>query len=67
MSPEFAEFLSGRLGIVSPEFLSPEFPVAQFAMDPSKLVMKWKDRDRIAEHIIETSMTRAAKGDAFRT
>ena len=40
--------------------------VAQFAMDPSKLVMKWKDRDRIAEHIIETSITRATKGNAFR-
>jgi hypothetical protein len=40
--------------------------VAQFAMDPSKLVMKWKDQDRIAEHIVETSMTRAAKGNAFR-
>lgn len=40
--------------------------VAQFGMDPSKLVMKWKDPDRIAEHIIETSMTRASKGDAFR-
>lgn len=40
--------------------------VAEFGMDPSKLVMKWKDRERIAEHIIETSMTRASKGDAFR-
>lgn len=41
--------------------------VAQFGMDPSKLVMKWKDRDRITEHIIDTSMTRATKGDAFRS
>jgi hypothetical protein len=40
--------------------------VAQFGMDPSKLVMKWKDRDRVAEHIVETSITRATKGDAFR-
>ena len=41
--------------------------VAQFGMDPSKLVMKWKDRERIADHIIETSVTRATKGDAFRS
>jgi hypothetical protein len=41
--------------------------VAQYGMDPSKLVMKWKDASRIAEHILETSMVRATKGDAFRT
>lgn len=41
--------------------------VAEFGMDPSKLVMKWKDRDRIAEHIVDTSMTRAAKGTVFRS
>lgn len=40
--------------------------VAQYGMDPSKLVMKWKDSKRISDHIIETSMTRATKGDAFR-
>lgn len=40
--------------------------VAEFAMDPSKLVMKWKDSKKIIEHIVETSLTRASKGDAFR-
>lgn len=40
--------------------------VAQFGMDPSKLVMKWKDAARIIDHIVETSLSRASKGDAFR-
>lgn len=40
--------------------------VAQFGMDPSKLVMKWKDRDRVIAHIVERSVARATKGDAFR-
>lgn len=40
--------------------------VAEFAMDPSKLVMKWKDRERVIDHIIETTRQRAAKGSAFR-
>lgn len=40
--------------------------VASFGMDPSKLVMKWKDRERVMQHIIETSTMRATKGDAFR-
>jgi hypothetical protein len=41
--------------------------VAEYRMDPNKLVMRWKDRDRIVEHIITTSISRARKGDAFRT
>jgi len=41
--------------------------VAEYGMDPGKLVMKWKDRDRIVDRIIEASMTRATKGDAFRS
>lgn len=40
--------------------------VAQYGMDPGKLVMKWKDRERIIERIIEVSISRATKGDAFR-
>lgn len=40
--------------------------VAQFKFDSSRLVMKWKDKDRIIEHIIKSSQTRAQKGDAFR-
>jgi hypothetical protein len=40
--------------------------VADFRMDPNKLVMKWKDREKVIDHIVLTSMTRRQKGDAFR-
>ncbi len=40
--------------------------VAQYGMDPGKLVMKWKDKDRIIDRIVDISMSRATKGDAFR-
>jgi hypothetical protein len=40
--------------------------VAQYGMDPGKLVMKWKDRDRVIGRIVEIAAARATKGDAFR-
>lgn len=40
--------------------------VAQFGMDPGKLVMKWKDRNRVIDRIVEVSLSRSTKGDAFR-
>lgn len=40
--------------------------VAQYGMDPGKLVMKWKDRNRVIDRIVEISLSRATKGDAFR-
>lgn len=40
--------------------------VAQYGMDPGKLVMKWKDSSRIIDRIVELSMARSTKGDAFR-
>lgn len=40
--------------------------VAEFGMDPAKLVMKWKNPDRIIEHIVDSSKRRSVKGDAFR-
>lgn len=40
--------------------------VAEYGMDPGKLVMKWKDRDRIIDRVVETATARATKGDAFR-
>jgi hypothetical protein len=39
--------------------------VADYGMDPGKLVMKWKTPDRVVERIIEVSMGRAKKGEAF--
>jgi hypothetical protein len=40
--------------------------VAQYGMDPGKLVMKWKDTQRIVDRIVELALARAKKGDAFR-
>lgn len=40
--------------------------VAQHGMDPGKLVMKWKDTARIIDRIVELSIARSTKGDAFR-
>lgn len=40
--------------------------VAEYGMDPSKLVMKWKDPNKIADRIVEVSISRASKGQAFR-
>lgn len=57
--------LRARLALLSIEQLKDI--VAQFGMDPGKLVAKWKTADRIVERIVETSMARAQKGDAFRT
>lgn len=40
--------------------------VAQYGMDPGKLVMKWKDTQRVVDRIVELALARATKGDAFR-
>jgi hypothetical protein len=40
--------------------------VAQFGMDPRRLVMRWKDAERVQEHIVATTVQRSRKGDAFR-
>lgn len=40
--------------------------IADYGMDPSKLAMKWKDRTRVINLILETARRRANKGDAFR-
>ena len=40
--------------------------VATHGMDPGKLVMKWKDSTRIIDRIVELSVARSTKGDAFR-
>jgi hypothetical protein len=41
--------------------------VADYGMDPGKLVMKWKDAERVVDRIVELSLARARKGDAFRS
>lgn len=40
--------------------------VAEYGMDPGRLVMKWNTRERVIDRIIEISITRAHKGSAFR-
>lgn len=40
--------------------------VAQYGMDPGKLVMKWKDVNRVMDRIVELALARSTKGDAFR-
>lgn len=40
--------------------------VAQFGMDPRRLVMKWKEAQRVREHVVATTAQRSRKGDAFR-
>lgn len=41
--------------------------VAEYGMDPGKLVMKWKDPDRVIDRIVEIALARAQKGHAFRS
>jgi hypothetical protein len=40
--------------------------VADYGLDTGKLVLKWRDPERIIERIIEVSRGRAQKGSAFR-
>ena len=40
--------------------------VAGYGMDPSKLAMKWKDKDKLVDRIVEASLARIRKGSAFR-
>ena len=58
------DVLRGRLTVLRLEQLRDI--VAQYGMDPGKLVMKWKDTKRVADRIVELALARATKGDAFR-
>jgi len=40
--------------------------VADYGMDTGKLVLKWRDAERIIERIAEVARGRAQKGSAFR-
>jgi hypothetical protein len=40
--------------------------VAEFGMDPGRLAIKWTTPERLVERIVEVSLARAHKGDAFR-
>ncbi|TAM79774.1 MAG: hypothetical protein EPN47_18440 [Acidobacteria bacterium] len=56
--------LRARLGELDVEALKDI--VAEYGMDQSALVLKWKKKDRILDHIVNTVQTRSRKGDAFR-
>ena len=59
------EALRARLGELSVEQLKDI--VADYGMGPGKLVTKWKTADRIIDRIVEISLARSQKGDAFRS
>lgn len=40
--------------------------VAEYGMDPGRLVIKWNTPERVIDRIIEMSIARAHKGSAFR-
>lgn len=56
--------LRGRLEALDIEQLKDV--VSQYGLDPSRLVMKWKTRERVIDHVVSVSMRQATKGDAFR-
>ena len=39
--------------------------VADYGMDRDRLVMKWRTTNRVIDRIVEVSISRAHKGDAF--
>lgn len=39
--------------------------IAANGMDPSKLAMKWKSREKLEQHIIEATIRKSGQGDAF--
>ena len=41
--------------------------VADYGMDQKRLVMKWKTPSRVIDRIVEVSIGRAHKGEAFRS
>ena len=41
--------------------------VADYGMDRDRLVMKWRTPNRVIDRIVEVSISRAHKGDAFRS
>ena len=41
--------------------------VADYGMDRERLVMKWRTPKRVIDRIVEVSISRAHKGDAFRS
>ncbi len=64
LAAEGEEILRDRLTALSLEQLRDI--LSEYRMDPGKLVMKWKTKDRVISHIVQAALSRAKKGDAFR-
>jgi hypothetical protein len=66
----FEEFQKGELGLRNRlrdlDLERLRDVVAQYGMDPTKLAMKWKDKERLTDLIVNTVASRSRKGDAFR-
>ncbi|MEK4508961.1 hypothetical protein [Paenibacillus sp. FSL K6-2524] len=58
-----ADFLMTALEALNIEELKDV--IAENGMDTAKLAMKWKDRNRLINHIVETTRRRSSRGDAF--
>lgn len=58
------DVLRDKLGMLDVERLRDI--VADYGMDPGKLVLKWRDPERIIDRIVEIARGRAQKGSAFR-
>jgi len=39
--------------------------ISAHGMDTAKLAMKWKDRERLEKHILETTKRKSSRGEAF--
>lgn len=58
-----AEVLKAELEALNIEELKDV--IAENGMDTAKLAMKWKDRNRLINHIIDTTQRRSTRGEAF--
>lgn len=58
------EVLAARLNTLTDKQLKDI--IAEYGMDSARLAMKWKDREKLINLIIDVSVRRASKGDAFR-
>jgi hypothetical protein len=41
--------------------------ISQYAMDPRRLALKWKNPERLVDLIVSVTEQRVSKGDAFRS
>ena len=59
------EYLAQELSLLSIKQLKDI--IADYSMDTARLCMKWKDKEKLVNHILDTVRRRATRGDAFRS